>query len=109
MPTLDPINIGSIIVGFAGVLGGWLTQRSAAKANRFTAETEAYNRARKLDIETIERQDKEYEELQAKLKQMKAERDEKNLENEKLLITKRALLNQVESLNDQLRGHRRSG
>lgn len=45
--------------------------RTAAKYNsdasvmnsRTQAETEAYNRARKMDIETIERQDKDIEEL----------------------------------------------
>lgn len=31
--------------------------------SRTQAETEAYNRARKMDVETIERQDKEIEEL----------------------------------------------
>lgn len=109
MPLLDPINIGAIVVGFTGVLGGWLTQRSASKANRFTAETEAYNRARKLDIETIERQDREYAELEAKLMKIKVELAEKTSEGEKLRVQKRALLNQVESLNEQLRGQRRSG
>lgn|SRR5512134_1401222 len=104
MPGLDPINIGAIVVALTGAFGGWAAQRAATKATRFTAETEAYNRARKLDIETIERQDKEYAELEAKHKKTNLELKEAHEDNDKLRTTKRALLKQVESLNEQLRG-----
>lgn len=63
------IFVALISVVSAGLAGR--AARAAAKYNsdasvastRAQAETEAYNRARKMDIETIERQDKEIEDL----------------------------------------------
>lgn len=72
---VDLLNIPLILVALITTLGAWATQRSASKAlhknARFTAETEAYDRARKLDVATIERQDKEYEELEARYKALR--------------------------------------
>lgn len=64
----------AIIVGIISVVSAVFSgraARSAAKYNsdasianaRIQAETEAYNRARRMDVETIERQDREIEEI----------------------------------------------
>jgi hypothetical protein len=75
MPALDPINVGSILVAVIATFGGWASARSAAKTTRLTAketaELEAYNRAHKMDLETIDRQDKELIELQNKYDNLK--------------------------------------
>lgn len=59
-----PVELGSVLVAGIAATGAWASQRSAAKASttnaavtsRLDAEKEAYERARKFDIETIERQ-----------------------------------------------------
>lgn len=81
MPGLDPINIGAIVVAAVTAFGGWAAQRAATKAGRASVEGEAYVRARKLDTETIERQDKEYAELEKKYKEQKEQLDKAEAEN----------------------------
>lgn len=92
---IDPINIGTILVTIIGVGGAWLTQRTSAKASRMNskevAEVEAYNRARSMDLKTIERQDEEIAELNASLLAMRRRLVEKEQENEKQKIIIRAL------------------
>lgn len=67
-------NWAIIVVGLISVLGAYVSGRAARSAAKFNAdastasskaqaETEAYHRARKMDIETIERQNKEIEEI----------------------------------------------
>lgn len=64
----------AIVVGVISVLSAIFSGRAAKAAAKYNsdasvitsraqAETEAYQRARKMDIETIERQDSELEEL----------------------------------------------
>lgn len=74
------VAIASIIVSAIAAVGGWLSARESRKANqtnvtasgRVEMEKEAYVRARKLDTETIERQDKELKELEAKNEKLEA-------------------------------------
>jgi len=71
---MDGSDWAIVIVALISVISAYLSgkaARNAAKYNsdasmasaKIQAETEAYNRARKMDIETIKRQDEEIEEL----------------------------------------------
>jgi predicted RNase H-like nuclease (RuvC/YqgF family) len=66
--------LGGSAVATIGIVSSWLAGRSARKAAQFSAdastanertkaETEAYSRARKMDIETIARQEIEIKKL----------------------------------------------
>jgi len=63
--------LSSIIVAVVAGLAGWAAQRSSSKANlstsRLELEREAYERARSYDTETISRQDRELDELRARV------------------------------------------
>lgn len=76
--------LGGSAVAAIGIVSSWLAGRSARKAAQFSAdastanertkaETEAYNRARKMDIETIARQDIEIKKLTEKVQFLEAE------------------------------------
>lgn len=64
---MDSTNLASLIVSLIAALGAIAAGRSASKAqvrtaevqSRTSAETEAYNRARNMDVATITRQDNE--------------------------------------------------
>jgi TolA-binding protein len=84
MPALDPINVGLILVTLITAFGAWATQKNASKANRLSAkeaaEANAYDRARLMDISTIERQkleiaefEEEQKELRGRIKQLEQE------------------------------------
>jgi len=68
---MDWGNWVTILVAIIAALSAYASQRAAAKASnlnttttsRVDMEKEAYDRARKFDIETIERQDAEIAEL----------------------------------------------
>ncbi len=70
---MDAGNIITIIVAVIAAGSAYASQRAAARAStmnvnttsRVDMEKDAYERARKFDIETIERQDREIEELRA--------------------------------------------
>lgn len=73
---MDPTfvtSVASIIVAAVAGFAGFSAQRSAARANvkqseittQAAALDQAYERARKFDLETIERQDEELDELRA--------------------------------------------
>ena len=61
---MDLINVGAIVVAIIAAFGAWAAQRVTAKASRsnniastrLEAEKGAYERARALDIQTIDRQ-----------------------------------------------------
>lgn len=65
------VPIASIIVSVVAALASWAASRASSRASTLNAtttsrsalETEAYVRARKLDVETIERQDAEIDDL----------------------------------------------
>lgn len=92
---IDPINIGTALVGVIAAFGAWITQRSAAKSNRLNnkenAEIEAYNRARSMDLKTIERQDEEIKELAEANAALRIRLNEKN----------RAYIEQEKKIEDQ--------
>ena len=82
-----------IIVALISVVSASLAGRSAKKAAKYTsdasvdnsrimAETEAYNRARKMDIETIERQDREIDEIREQNRLLRAKVREQQIEIE---------------------------
>ena len=68
---MDPGQIITALVAIIATGSAYASQRAAARAStmntittsRVDMEKEAYDRARKFDIETIERQDAEIEEL----------------------------------------------
>lgn len=85
---LDGANWATIIVAIVAFISAIFSGRAASNASKYstrtTAETEAYNRARKMDVETIERQDKEIEELQQKVKELKVSEQRLNEDNDRL-------------------------
>lgn len=103
---MDAANWAAIIVAIVSVVSAALSGRAAQKAAqssshatisnaRTQAETEAYNRARKMDIETIDRQDKELEELRIQVRNVK-------LDNERLHEDNDRLRRRVTALEQQL-------
>jgi len=84
-----------IIVAIISVISAALAGRSARKSAQYTsdaavtnsrtlAETDAYNRARKMDIETIERQDKEIDEIREQNRQLRTKVRELQEHNERI-------------------------
>lgn len=76
---MDATNVASLIVATIAALTAIASQRSASKAStvnaRTAAEEEAFNRARKMDIETIERLDRENKELREREKELEEQVD----------------------------------
>lgn len=71
---MEAFNWAGIVVAMVGIVTAWLSGRAARLAAKHSAdatvinaktlaETEAYNRARKMDIETIEHQEEEIKQL----------------------------------------------
>lgn len=81
-------TIASIIVAFVAGLTGWAAQRQSAKASvkvsRLDLEKEAYDRARAYDTETINRQDREIEEIRKELETFRLENLALRQENHEL-------------------------
>lgn len=84
---MDAGNWAAIITSLFALFGVWASSRNARKAaeknavvvstadlakTRLAMETEAYDRARKYDTETIARQDKELEDLRQAVAEVKA-------------------------------------
>jgi uncharacterized membrane protein YccC len=75
------LDLGAIIVATIAALGAWAAQHAAAAASRantlvstkLDAEKEAYQRARTLDVQTIERQDREIKELREENQRLRDE------------------------------------
>lgn len=93
-------------------LTSWASQRSAAKAAKFNAdaskatekeklEAESYNRARTMDLKTIERQDQEIEELKEDLADLKKELVEVRVDNQRLHQENLALRRRVTVLESE--------
>lgn len=92
---MDGANWAAIVVAAISIISAYLSGRAAHKAAQSNssasvsnaktqAEIEAYGRARKMDIETIERQDKEIEEIREENKKMNDRIRELKLDNERL-------------------------
>lgn len=89
---MDAIQVASIIVAGIAASAAYASQRAAAKAStvntstnsRVEMEKEAYDRARKYDTDTIERQDREIEELRTQVAQVRTDNDALRRDNENL-------------------------
>lgn len=70
-------NWATIIVALIALISAIFSGRAASGAAKYSskaqAETEAYGRARKMDIETIERQNGQLEELRKRVKELELE------------------------------------
>lgn len=99
----------AIIVAIISALGAWAAQRSARSASvvseKTKAETEAYGRARKMDVETIERQDKEINELVERDKVRELAIRELRVDNERLHTENVTLRRRVAALERQQGEH----
>lgn len=99
---MDPGSYAAIFIATIGAIVSWLTHRSSTKAdrdsnkenNRVEMEKEAYDRARKLDTETITRQDNEINELIAKNTNL-VTRNEELMETNELLARRNRELDQT--------------
>lgn len=93
---MDASNYWSIVVvALTSVIGAVLSGRAAKKATQITteasvtnskmlAETEAYARARKMDVETINRQDEEIKEIQQNNRELREKIRELKRDNERM-------------------------
>jgi TolA-binding protein len=92
---MDAINWSGVVVALIGIVTAWLSARSARKAaessanasiskEKVKAEAEAYDRARKMDVQTIERQDGEIRELEEEVSSLKTK--VKDLEHQNELL-----------------------
>jgi TolA-binding protein len=99
---VDTVNISGIIVALIGIISAWLAARAAQKAakssadasmsnERVKAETEAYQRARKMDTDTIARQDEELKELREEIASVRTKNRELERQNELLRLRVSAL------------------
>jgi hypothetical protein len=98
-----------IIVALVSLTSAVLAGRSARKAAQYDsdasvmnsktlAETEAYNRARKMDVETIERQDKEIDEIYEQNRNLRIKVRELQIDNERIHEENRILKQRVARL-----------
>lgn len=116
-------NWAQILVALVAVISAFLAQRSAKNAAKLNsdatitnsktlAETEAYNRARKMDVETIERQDEDIRELREnsnklreKYRELKQDNELLHEDNDRLRRRVTALERQIGETNEQHRLH----
>jgi small-conductance mechanosensitive channel len=100
---VDSGNWAAIIVAALSLLAGLYTARTASKAStsseKIKAETEAYNRARKMDTETIEKQEKKIGRLEARVEHLEEQNDMLEQDNDRL----RNRINRLENLEKRLR------
>lgn len=98
------VPIASVIVSIIAAYSAIKTSRTSANATtvnaRTNAETEAYTRARKLDVETITRQDAEIKELYEKLEHLNNDVKMVHSENEVLRVDNARILAENARLRD---------
>ncbi len=98
-----------IVVAVISLGSAFLSGRSAKAAAKFSseatidntrvlAETEAYNRARRMDIETIERQDREIDEIREQNRKLREKVRVLQQENEDIKEDNRQLRQRVTRL-----------
>ena len=115
---MDVANIVTVIVAIIAAGSAYASQRAAARAStlntstttRVDMEKEAYDRARKFDIETIQRQDAEILELRHELETAhekidvaRAEARKARSEVREMRIDKDKLRDRVNDLETELR------
>jgi len=92
---VETFNWAGVVIALIGVISAWLANRAAKNAakssadasvtnERVKAETEAYKRARAMDVETIQRQDEELKELREEMKKLREDNRALHAENERL-------------------------
>jgi septal ring factor EnvC (AmiA/AmiB activator) len=92
---MDSASWALVLVALISVLSAFLSGRAARSAaklssdativnSRTQAETEAYNRARKMDIETIERQDHEIAEIRENSEKLREKVRTLTIDNERI-------------------------
>lgn len=105
-------DLALIIVALISVVSAALAGRSARKAAQYdsdasiknsktVAETEAYNRARKMDLETIQRQDSEIDEIREQNRKLRERVRELQDDNFNLREQNRNLIRRVTRLEQQ--------
>jgi TolA-binding protein len=100
---VDGGNWAAIIVAVLALLSAGYTARQASKASttsvRTQAETEAYERARKMDTETIGKQEKKIEKLEVRVQQLEEKNETLEEDNDRL----RNRVNRLERLEKRLK------
>lgn len=105
----------SVLISLITGMGGWLAAREARKANttntlasnRVEMEKEAYERARALDTETINRQSKQIQELLDNQEHLNRDVKLEHEENERLHQEHMRMLEEGERLRMELAQLRR--
>ena len=101
---MSPIDVGSIVVAIVAALGAVAAQRSASRAGQAStkvqAETNAYERARKMDVETIERQSQEIAELRRRNSHLEQHIERLETDNDNLRRNLRTVERRLAKLED---------
>lgn len=115
---LDPGDWAAIITSLVALFGVTMSSRNARKAAeknttvvsatelekaRLSAETAAYERARRMDVETIERQDAELAELREQVQHLNADVKAVNKHNQELVAKNERLERHNEEILQQNR------
>lgn len=103
----------TLLIAVVSALSAWASQRAAARATTLNTETtsrvdmekEAYERARKFDIETINRQDAELQEALEKLEVARAEASAARAEARAARAEVREVHEEVARLRQELRSY----
>ena len=103
---IDPINLGAILVAIIGFITSIASNRSSSKTSRIVAATsgrleserEAYQRARAMDVETIERQAEMIEGLRQENMRVHLENVEIKKQNNELKETQDQLTERIRKL-----------
>ena len=80
---MEPGNWAAIFIASVAAIGSWLSHKASSNAaiktsdnsSRVEMEKEAYERARKLDTDTITRQDDEMAELRTENQQLRRDNE----------------------------------
>lgn len=98
-----------VVVGVISLVSAFLSGRTARSTAKTQAETEAYARARKMDVETIERQDREIEEirknnqdLRTKVRALISANENLKQDNQTLHQENKALIRRVARCEERL-------
>lgn len=108
---MEPGSLAAIFIATVAAVGSWLSHKTSSQAaiktsdnaSRVEMEKEAYERARKLDTETIARQDTEMAELRTENLRLRRDNEALHAEirelKERIIIIERHVQS-VEETND---------
>ena len=102
--------IAAIIVALLGLLGGYITRQQGIRSKdvesraerRLRAEDEAYGRARKLDTDTITRQNAEIEDMHSENQDLRERIDRLEVQMDAMRSENHALQLRVTELEQEL-------